>query len=215
MTCKCSPSLVRLMRAFSDRGHVNSGCCASADHRLRSPRSDHNEDTTGYAHAQDIHELADHDLQPFVDYMMRNPGQFPQVKYLIFEGFIYYPHAGARPAGKYVYTGPNSHAHHLHVSIHADATFYAGSWHVDDAYRGATPPEPTKEEDDMRPVILTKAGGGGAGWLVLATGSGLVKIEMGDGNDTRDYPSGYGPIIEVAEGDLAAIPEPSGATGRV
>lgn len=132
MTCRCSPSLVRLMADFAARGHINSGCCGDAAHQARV--SDHNPDASGYAHAQDIHELADHDMQPYVDFMMRNPALSAPVKYLIYEGFIYYPHDGVRKAGRYVYTGPNSHAHHLHVSINADATNYGGSWHVAEAY---------------------------------------------------------------------------------
>ena len=135
----CSPSLVRLMAAFADRGHVNSGCVGDQAHAAR--KSDHNPDASGYAHAQDIHEKLDHDMQPYVDFIMANPGLFPQVKYMIYEGFIYYPNDGARPAGKYTYTGPNAHAGHLHVSIHADATHYAGSWYVAEAY--------SAEEDDM------------------------------------------------------------------
>lgn len=142
MACKCSPSLVRLMADFAKLGHVNSGCCGDAAHQAR--KSDHNPDASGYAHAQDIHEKNDHDMQPFVDFIMANPRLFPQIKYLIYEGHIYYPHNGARRAGKYVYTGPNSHAHHLHVSINADATTYAGTWHVVEAYQS---PQPSEEEN--------------------------------------------------------------------
>ena len=145
MACKCSPSLVRLMRAFADRGHVNSGCCGDLAHQAR--KSDHNTDASGYAHAQDIHEKNDHDMQPFVDFIMRNPEKFRQVKYMIYEGHMYYPNPGVRAAGKYVYTGPNAHAAHLHVSIHTDATFYPGSWYVDEAY--SPTPAPSEEEDDM------------------------------------------------------------------
>ena len=137
------------MAIFAARGHVNSGCCGDKAHQAR--RSDHNPDASGYAHAQDIHEVRDHDLQPYVRYVMANPAKFKHVKYMIYEGRIYYPNAGARPAGSYVYTGPNSHAAHLHLSIHANATFYDGSWYVDKAY-GA--PEPTPPEEEPMAVAI-------------------------------------------------------------
>lgn len=145
MTCRCSPSLDRLMAAFKALGHINSGCCGDLAHQQRT--SDHNPDGSGYAHAQDIHELADHDMQPFVNFIMKNPAKFAPVKYCIYEGRIYYPHDGARRAGSYPYTGPNAHAAHLHVSIFANATFYAGDWHVGEAYGQAQPA--LDEEDDM------------------------------------------------------------------
>lgn len=131
------------MALFAKRGHVNSGCCGDEAHQAR--KSDHNADESGYAHAQDVHERVDHDMQPYVDYIMRNPAKFKQIKYLIYEGHIYYPNPGARPAGKYTYTGPNAHAAHLHISIHAGTHFYAGSWYVDEAYG-----QPS-EEDEMTP----------------------------------------------------------------
>lgn len=146
MSCRCSPSLVRLMADFAKFGHVNSGCCGDAAHQAR--KSDHNADSSGYAHAQDIHEKADHDMQPYVDFIMANPRLFPQVKYLIYEGFIYYPNDGARKAGKYRYTGPNAHAHHLHVSIFDWATNHPANWYVIDAYNHSAPPTP--EEDDVK-----------------------------------------------------------------
>ena len=150
MACKCSPCLVRLMAIFASRGHVNSGCCGDLAHQART--SDHNPDASGYAHAQDIHEVKDHDLQPYVDFMMRNPDRFKGItKYCIYEGHIYYPNDGARKAGKYVYTGPNAHASHLHLSIHSDATFYDGSWYVTEAYSPA--PKPSEEDDDMAAFV--------------------------------------------------------------
>ena len=154
MACKCSPSLVRLMNDFAKRGHVNSGCCGDAAHRAR--KSDHNPDSSGYAHAQDIHEKQNHDMQKFVDFIMKNPQLYPQVKYLIYEGFMYYPNDGARRAGKYTYTGPNAHASHLHVSIHATATNYAGSWFVSRAMDGG--PTPPEEEEEVKPYVIQVAG---------------------------------------------------------
>lgn len=154
MACKCSPSLKRLMADFAARGHVNSGCCGDAAHAAR--KSDHNADASGYAHAQDIHEVTDHDLQPYVRFIMANPAKFKHVKYLIYEGHIYYPNPGARAAGKYVYTGPNSHAHHLHVSIHSDATHYDGSWFVAEAYRPQ--PAPAPQEVPVQPKVFFNKG---------------------------------------------------------
>lgn len=150
--CRCSPSLVRLMAAFDKLGHMNSGCCGDLAHQQRV--SDHNADSSGYAHAQDIHEKRDHDLQPFINFIMRNPAKFPQVKYLIYERIIYFPHTkpGSRAAGKYAYTGPNAHASHLHVSIYADFTHYGGDWHVDEAYRSA--PAPIPKEDLMAKAFV-------------------------------------------------------------
>lgn len=137
MACRCSPSLDRARLEFGALGHPNVGCCGDEAHQAR--KSDHNADESGYAHAQDIGEKVDHGLQWWVDRVMANPAKFPQVKYLIYERHIYYPNAGARPAGKYAYTGPNAHATHCHISIHSWATHYEGDWLI------TAPPE----EDDM------------------------------------------------------------------
>lgn len=135
MACACAPTLVRLRNEFNERfpnrDKSSDGCCGDAAHAART--SDHNP-TNGYAHAQDI----DEDLQPgdpntrqldwFRQFIFDNPGRYPQVKYLIYEREIWYPHDGARKRGKYAYTGPNAHDHHLHVSIFTTHTNFYGRW---------------------------------------------------------------------------------------
>ena len=191
------------MADFARLGHVNSGCCGDYAHSLR--KSDHNPDESGYAHAQDVRERVNHDLQPFIDFIMANPAKYPQVKYLIYEGFIYYPHDGSKRAGKYVYNGPNAHAAHAHVSIFAGTHFYDGDWHVAEIYSGHPPaPEPSREEDeDMRPFVVNA---GGPNWLVVSTGSSLVKLEVTSPEVLKPAPDGYGPVVPVNAADLEAIP---------
>lgn len=175
MTCRCSPSLVRLMADFSVLGHINSGCCGDAAHQAR--KSDHNPDASGYAHAQDVHEKVDHDMKPFVDFIMANPSRFPQVKYLIYERVIYYPHAaGSRRPGPYAYTGPNAHAAHLHVSIFADFTHYGGDWLVAEAYKHRNDPKaqpaPLPEEEEVKPYLFSND----IGEVFIVTGSKVARI---------------------------------------
>lgn len=200
MACRCSPCLVGL-RAELDRQfpgrHANLGCCGDQAHAAR--KSDHNADESGYAHALDIGEGTDHGLQWFVDRMMANPAAYPQVKYLIYERSIYYPNHGARPAGRYAYTGPNAHATHLHISIHSPSTFDRRPW-----LDAVSPLAASKyQEEEVRPFVLNA---GGPNWLVVATGQGLVKFLMTDANDVRVAPDGYGPPVEVDVKDLDAIP---------
>ncbi|HZQ86303.1 MAG TPA: hypothetical protein VFA83_15755 [Acidimicrobiales bacterium] len=77
------------------------------------------------------------------------------------------------------------------------------------------PAAPT-EEDDVRPVVLIDASGQSkTGWLVMPTGSGLVKIAMGDAKDIALPPAGYGPPVEVDRNQLAQIPLTDGTKGAV
>lgn len=156
MACKCAPCLVNLRteinKVWPKRDKASDGCCGDAAHAART--SDHNP-TNGYAHALDI----DEDLTPGGGHMQLewlrerifdHPAQYPQVKYLIYEREIWYPHDGARKRGKYAYTGPNAHEHHLHVSIFTTHTNYSGTW-----LAPHDPPAPVPQEDEMRPFTIT------------------------------------------------------------
>lgn len=123
--CTCAPSLIQLDREVTQlypaRDQASDGCCGDSAHSSRA--SDHNPGTSalakGLARALDIDEdvAIGKDLDWLVFYWWINPD--PRIKYLIYEGFIYYLRTGTGPRtrGKYPYTGPNAHDHHLHVSI--------------------------------------------------------------------------------------------------
>lgn len=192
MACRCAPCLVLLRdeinQRFPTRDKASDGCCGDAAHAAR--KSDHNP-TGGYAHALDIDEdLASdiHSLDWLRVLIFEHPERYPQVKYLIYEGEIWYPHDGARRRGKYAYTGPNSHSKHLHVSIFTTHTRYTGPWLVT--------PEPPKQEDDDMAVRLAMLDTGGAvfqiypgskQWVVnephaAYLGLDLTKVEKHDRN---------------------------------
>lgn len=145
MACKCSPCLLQLRSEMNQHkpGWTYLGCCGDQAHSKR--KSDHNPDASGYAHAIDLGESRHvPSMQWLVDKIMERPDLYPQVKYMIYEGHIYYPRDGARKRGKYTYTGPNPHATHLHVSIHSSYTHDRRSWHL--AGSGSTP-QPTPQPE--------------------------------------------------------------------
>lgn len=67
-----------------------------------------------------------------------------------------------------------------------------------------TPEADPYQEEEVRPIIL-KAPNGPL-WLVVSTGSGLVRFLMSDGADAGLPPNGYGPVVEVAVEDLDKVP---------
>lgn len=134
MACKCSPCLTTLRAELDARfpgRYPNLGCCGDLAHSKRT--SDHNPATAppesaGYAHALDVGEDVDHGMDWLRRQIFDSPDAYPQVKYLIYERELWYPHNGARPRGKYPYTGPNPHATHLHISIFTTHTHDRRSW---------------------------------------------------------------------------------------
>lgn len=132
MSCRCAPSLLTLVdqvnRLYPNRDNkpptTSDGCCGDPAHAAR--KSDHNPDSSGFAHAQDIDEdlgipLGSQPLWPFVSAFLADD----RSKYAIYERRLMYPDGTNVP-----YTGPNAHEHHLHLSIKANATHNTALWKV-------------------------------------------------------------------------------------
>jgi hypothetical protein len=106
---KAQPAAIAVLRQATAqcplRKKESDGLLPSAAHVKQNPNSDHN---SGYA--VDI----THDSVNGVDCVIayQELQKDPRVKYLIFSGRIWSKEKGSR-----VYTGPNKHLHHLHISI--------------------------------------------------------------------------------------------------
>jgi len=106
---KATPAAIAVLRQatahFPKRKKASDGLLPSAAHVHQNPNSDHN---SGYA--VDI----THDSVNGVDCVIayQEFQKDPRVKYLIFAGKIW-----SKEKGSKVYTGPNKHHKHLHISI--------------------------------------------------------------------------------------------------
>jgi hypothetical protein len=106
---KATPAAIAVLRQatahFPKRKKASDGLLPSKAHVHQNPNSDHN---SGYA--VDI----THDSVNGVDCVVAfvNFQKDPRVKYLIFAGRIW-----SKEKGSKVYTGPNKHTKHLHISI--------------------------------------------------------------------------------------------------
>lgn len=103
------------------RDTKSDGWVSSAAHRMQNPNSDHDPDDTGMVRAIDIDEDltgrdgADPLSANLLAQQLVNLARLDdRIKYVIFEGKI----ASDKTDWKWAtYTGPNSHAKHLHVSF--------------------------------------------------------------------------------------------------
>lgn len=142
MACKCAPALnvlkEQLDKRWPARDRASDGCCGDAAHSTR--KSDHNPDGAGFAHARDIdRDLGDGTSPHTLAEVLLNDHR---AKYVIFDGHIgFLQHRGLPVAQWPVYTGPNAHRHHIHVSIQPTATHDTNWW--------ALPGTPVDEEDDL------------------------------------------------------------------
>lgn len=108
---KATPAAIAVLRQATalrpNRMKASDGLLPSAAHQLQNPDSDHN---TGYA--VDI----THDPKFGIDgaEVFNKLKTDKRVSYLIFNGKIWSADKGER-----VYTGPNKHNHHCHISIKA------------------------------------------------------------------------------------------------
>lgn len=136
MSCKCSPSLLKLRdqldAAYPDRDKAADGCCGDARHSGRI--SDHNPNVSGYAHAFDITASPPIDMDRFADRLLADD----RATYIIWNRRIAVHND---PRGWRAYTGANAHTGHLHLSIRSDATFDERPW----------PVTLIEEEDDLTP----------------------------------------------------------------
>ena len=106
---KATPAAIAVLRQATalrpKRKKVSDGLLPSAAHQKQNPNSDHNS-----GHGVDI----THDKLGGIDCfeLFQKLRKDPRVKYLIFSGRIW-----SAEKGEHVYTGPNQHKHHLHISI--------------------------------------------------------------------------------------------------
>jgi hypothetical protein len=133
--------------AYPKRDRSSDGSIGDAAHASRD--SDHNP-FDGFVHAVDI----DEDIAPGVDLKAWvaavEKARDPRVRYLIYEGRILkaYKSNGLPAWSWHRYDGPNSHSHHVHVSIIRSA-----------AARDDLRPWPaftSKEEQDMYDIAYDR-----------------------------------------------------------
>ena len=120
MSWRLAKSLVKLREqinaAYPERDKSSDGSIGDRAHRRR--KSDHNPNEYGVVCAIDI----DEDLSPTihsVEHIVNaiRASKDPRVKYMIYEGRI--TREGSKLQQWKRYTGPNSHSHHLHVSVYS------------------------------------------------------------------------------------------------
>lgn len=106
---RATPAAIAVLRQATalrpKRKKASDGLLPSLAHLTQNPNSDHN---TGYA--VDV----THDPVFGIDgqKVFKNLQEDKRVKYLIFKGKIWTPEKGV-----HLYTGPNQHNHHCHISI--------------------------------------------------------------------------------------------------
>lgn len=119
-----APSLDRLFdevdHLWPHRSKASDGWLGDSAHAAR--KSEHNPDDRGIVHADDI-TISGIDKARVLKSLIGHPA----VWYVIHNGRIWSRTHDWRP---HRYTGPNPHAHHIHVSIRLakDAEDWAGSW---------------------------------------------------------------------------------------
>lgn len=152
--------------AYPGRDHSSDGSIGDQAHASRT--SDHNP-YDGWVHAVDLDEdLAPGlDLKDFAKRLLKS--RDPRIRYVIYEGQIFKSYVSATgPAWTWLpYTGPNSHSHHLHLSINRTATA-----RNDMRPWGIKPPatSTSEEDDDMpaQPFALWRLDGGTRVYIVSA-----------------------------------------------
>jgi len=106
---KATPAAIAVLRQATAiaplRMKASDGLLPSRAHQLQNPHSDHN---TGYAVDLTHDKLGGIDCLVIFDKLQADP----RVDYLIFHYKIWSKKNGLR-----VYTGPNKHTKHLHISI--------------------------------------------------------------------------------------------------
>jgi len=106
---KATPAAIAVLRQATAicplRTKASDGLLPSPAHILQNPNSDHN---TGYAVDLTHDKLGGIDCFLLFQKLQADP----RVKYLIFHGKIW-----TKDKGVHVYTGPNKHNKHLHISI--------------------------------------------------------------------------------------------------
>ena len=106
---KATPAAIAVLRQATalcpHRKRESDGLLPSPAHVKQNPNSDHN---SGYGVDITHDKLGGIDCFELFQKLRKDP----RVKYLIFSGRIW-----SAEKGEHVYTGPNQHKHHLHISI--------------------------------------------------------------------------------------------------
>lgn len=161
MSCKpapaCKKALTDATAHWPKRNRASDGLCGDAAHAKR--KSDHNPDASGFAHAFDLTDDPKNGPDCSVLAGQLTASGDPRIKYIIWNSRIWFPGSGWKK-----YTGPNKHAHHMHVSITPNST------------------------NDLRPWPWTP----GASKTLAAVGTlavvDTVKVTNGDGDTSTPAP---------------------------
>lgn len=108
----CVLALTEATAMAPNRGRASDGICASLDHRIRSPISDHND-----GNAWDVTHDPDNGCDAGLLLERIRERKDPRVKYAIFNSRIWSPSHPFYPYEWRPYFGSNPHRAHGHVSI--------------------------------------------------------------------------------------------------
>lgn len=113
-----------------NRSRASDGTIGDTAHSSRA--SDHNPNSAGVVTAMDITHDPAHGFNSWTFAEMLRNRRDPRIKYVISNGRIFAGSAGPSPWIWRRYTGSNSHAHHVHVSVSGVAALYddAKQWDI-------------------------------------------------------------------------------------
>ena len=124
MGWRLAKSLIKLRdqidAAAPHRSKVSDGSIGDQAHQARV--SDHNPDANGVVHAIDVTHDPEHGVDGKI--LSRWLSTDLRTKYVIFNGEIW----KARTGKWEVYTGPNKHTHHVHVSVKSESADEVQDW---------------------------------------------------------------------------------------
>lgn len=143
--------------AYPNRSKISDGWIGDAAHQATA--SDHNPNAAGVVTALDITHDPDDGPDTWALAEILRQNRDPRIKYVISNGRIFAGAAGPSPWVWRAYTGANKHAHHVHVSVIANPSFYdsEAGWKLSAA--GAVepapvPPRPKGITADMRQRMM-------------------------------------------------------------
>lgn len=111
--------------AAPNRGKGSDGWIGDAAHQATG--SDHNPNSAGVVTALDITHDPAHGFNSWEFADMLRARRDPRIKYVISNSRIFAGASGPSPWAWRKYTGSNSHAHHVHVSVLGPASLYDDS----------------------------------------------------------------------------------------
>ena len=140
--------LAQLNELAPNRSRASDGSIGDPDHSSRT--SDHNPDEFGIVRARDFTNDPAGGLDCRWLANQLAAWHDPRLKYVIWAGQIYSYRNGFWAWREY--TGPNAHAHHLHLSVvPSTIADFPGTWKL-----GEAPSPPANRKDDDMSVIFAK-----------------------------------------------------------